>query len=446
MPPLSYFADENPWRIMEDPVPSLVLGEDAKRSIVSDAFEHYERVTANDPDKMKLWGWSGAHMHAHMAAARHGLDSLIRHASGDVHISTSHRVTSVLHGITAERHIRYLADTGMDIRDLPAEVCESALVHPETLFEVDGRRLTTDFLYRLIIWRHLVQSIPGILEFSTILEIGAGLGQLARMTRLQLPDVTQIVVDLPETLIFSYSFLRATFPDLPHRYCDREEDLHKFAEAKGGILYVPAKLAAKLPPINVDMVMNTHSLGEMPIEAVQSYFEIIQSRLATRYLYSLNRYLESYRWHRVPMVAILPDRRWRTLRWRYNPQFVQTDRPYIPVDLMSTLEVILERTATPPQPPHSPHLTPPVRGEEWLRNQWEVVRLQPTQETLRGYAAYLAEVGAREFPFYRDKLRSMGGDCMDLLSAHSKSLYDLTARRKTRKRLKWLWKRLRGKA
>lgn len=405
---------------------------DLQQSIMHDAMAHYEQATTHDPDKMKLWGYTARHMHEHLAAARRGLLPLIHHASGDVHISASHRTTSALHGIIAERHIRYLGREGLDINRLPSSICESPLVHPKIVFHRDGRLLSTDFLYRLCSYQHVAKAIPQLPECATMMEIGAGLGQLARTFRLFSPRATQLIVDLPETLIFSYAFLRANFPDVGHFYCTSAHDISKIPEQRGGFVYIPFKLAKCIRGIKIDVVLNTHSFGEMPIPVAQTYFDIIQNQLDVRYLYSLNRYLQDFRLQPTPMVAVHPDARWRTLRWHFNPEFVQTDRPYIPVDVMSTLEVILERTNEPQSfAAHEPRED--SAGEEFLRQQWEEIRLKPTINALRRYCTFLGEAGVREFPYYFSRLRAIGGKETDLLSADAVRLYTPTLTRKARR-------------
>lgn len=405
---------------------------DLPQSIMCDAIAYYEQATVNDPDKMKLWGYTAQHMHEHLAAARRGLLPLIHHASGDVHISASHRTTSALHGIIAERHIRHLGREGLDINRLPSSICESPLVHPQIVFHRDRRLLSSDFLYRLCIHQHVAKTIPQLSECATLMEIGAGLGQLARTFRLFSPRVTQLIVDLPETLIFSYAFLRANFPDLGHFYCTSAHDISKISEQLGGFVYIPFKLAKHIQGIKIDVAMNTHSFGEMPIPVTQAYFDIIQNQLDLRYLYSLNRYLQDFRLQPTPMVAIHPDARWRTLRWHFNPEFVQTDRPYIPVDAMSTLEVILERT-NQPQSFTVHDLGMDYTGEEFLRQQWEEIRLNPTTDALRRYCTFLGEAGVREFPYYFSKLRAIGDKETDLLSPDAVRLYAPTLMRKAKR-------------
>lgn len=418
----------------------LHLSEPQKREILSDAFRYLE--ASRSEKGSNLWGWGGAHMQAHMAAAQRGLDDLISYASGDVHIAMGQHVGTPAQGIAAERNTRLLADMGLEIETLPPEICESSLVHPGTLYTDKGRILSTDLLYRLCIWCQIDKNIGVASTFATFLEIGGGLGQLARLTRLRYPQSKQIMIDLPETLLFAYSFLRANFPDLDHKYCTTRADIDEIASNSTGIFYVPFALAAEMPDIQVDLAINTHSFGEMPPSTGELYFELLQKKLTVSYLYSVNRYLEPFMNHKAPMLAIQPDEKWRTLHWRFNPEHTVNDRPHIPVDLMCTMEVILERVPEKATAPTYPDSAPFV-SEAWLRQQWDAVRLNPSAENLTNYTAFLGNLKVREFIVYNDRLKRAGGSCISMLTPDAIRLFDIAP--DARRRLSLAWRRMRGR-
>ena len=102
---------------------------------------------------------------------------------------------------------------GIDVDSLPAEVEESPHSCPDISILRAGRRLSVDFLRTLAvahdIRRYLQQSRPPL----HVVELGSGLGHLARTLRVFGVSKSHILIDLPESLIFSYAFLMLNFPD-----------------------------------------------------------------------------------------------------------------------------------------------------------------------------------------------------------------------------------------
>jgi len=172
------------------------------------------------------------------------------------------------------------------------------------------------------------------------------------------------------------------------------------------------------------------------------YMKLFQTHLQVRHFYSLNRYLEPYRTNPEASVSAMLDPHWTTLRWDFNPAITVIDRPTIPVDLMCTLELLVERI------PESKRkeldygklgqewLTKAketeLKGQAWHRSLWESVRLNPSFENLAPYVEFLGNAECREWPYYRDLLASIGGQIPHLAPNTQK----LFARRQSKVRRK----------
>lgn len=254
-------------------------------SILSEARELYFQATCKGGVKTeKLWGWNAPHMKKYWDKTSENLKALIFYAQEEPHIATSRNVFSQAFGFIVEDMISYLKNEGFDLMAAPKEVCESEICSPKVKFEYKGRRLSTDFLYRLAIANSMNSQFE-LNNIHTVFEIGAGLGTLARCLKILNPKLRYYIVDLPETLLFSYCFLKASFPDLKTKYILSASDFSTIN--KESFIFIPVHLASQIPKLSIDLVVNTYSLGEMTQKIVLDYMKLMQEQLDREF------YLES---------------------------------------------------------------------------------------------------------------------------------------------------------
>lgn len=135
-----------------------------------------------------------------------------------------------------------------------------------------------------------------------VLEIGGGIGGMARAVVLHLPGVRRYtLVDHPLCLEIQRRFLGQVFPDHTGLF-----DLFDFvSNAQVKCLFGQ----------EFDLVINTHSFCEMTKEIVAEYFELIQAttRLGgALYTYNRNRYHETLPFKvNVPVADFPFDDRWK---------------------------------------------------------------------------------------------------------------------------------------
>jgi SAM-dependent methyltransferase len=106
-----------------------------------------------------------------------------------------------------------------------------------------------------------------------ILEIGAGFGGLAHEIRKLLPQAHYTIVDLPESLIFSATYLSILHRTEPHRLVVPEDDDATLSATAPGFSFVPNYLFPRLSraACTFDLVLNTLSMSEMSDAQVRDY-------------------------------------------------------------------------------------------------------------------------------------------------------------------------------
>ncbi len=131
-----------------------------------------------------------------------------------------------------------------------------------------------------------------------ILEIGAGYGGLAHHLSNILDNVTYVIVDLPETLLFSASYLSLHNPqkkiyvydpsDFSTLMQGRELDAYDF-------VLLPNYQLQSIRWMRFDLILNMESLGEMTTRQAEEYLDFIKDTCAEVF-YSLNqdRVIQNY--------------------------------------------------------------------------------------------------------------------------------------------------------
>jgi putative sugar O-methyltransferase len=156
-----------------------------------------------------------------------------------------------------------------------------------------GKKLSEQLLQNLVVANDLIQHIPTTSEKHTItVDIGAGFGGSSRILNYYRPNMTQILIDLPETLFLTAYYLKYNFPNkkiaLLEDIYPHLENIHEVIEAYDFII-VPPFVLDYLKEKSVDLVVNASSLAFMSKEYLEYYLETAQRLLKQGgYFYSLN--------------------------------------------------------------------------------------------------------------------------------------------------------------
>lgn len=340
-----------------------------------------------------------------------------------------------------ERAVKWLLReraSRLDEWPVVATLQEAAFSLPENNFMIDGRRYTPDFIRCTNIALRIAATVPISPHSSmTIVELGGGLGHLARVLRAARISQRHIIIDLPETLVFSYSFLRLSFPRAKIQLIRNPTD---FLEDDADFVLVPVAYARCLPPDTCDLFLNTASMGEMRNETIRYWMTFIQEHLRPKYSFMLNRFLNtitrSLEWRRSENECQQHyDRTWEIESWTLEPRYTQC--PYVDTRVSRYVEIVARRGEPGHFKAYALQLVDEVASEDWwrLRSEghvmgmrdnpicvdgsmqgtlfklWEILRLAPTQESVAAMVYYLNRLcrhGGIEFEemeYYRNLLR-----------------------------------------
>lgn len=323
------------------------------------------------------------------------------------------------------RYLNWLRYRETPISEYPPEVCESHLTDKGSLISLEGRLVSTMLLLHLCIWRR-VRDCAG--PTGRILEIGGGYGGLARIAKLMKPDCVYYIVDLPESLFFSYIFLKENFPKSNILYVCKESDVREIRKNKLDFVFVPNVFLHLLEGLDVDLVINTISFGEMTQNAVDSFMSFIQDCVSAKYFYSINRFGQrpggdlpgqAPRWagDDAADTCVKLDASWNLRYWSAwgedgFSQFEQAAAPY--------LEILVERTADRKRSIkanrrraaglYQSATIQEKGGNLWHRYMWDAIRIYPSRTCLEEYCDFFRANRFPELKYYESLLDAAGAD------------------------------------
>jgi len=203
---------------------------------------------------------------------------------------------------------------------------ESPLLSDEVCLELEGHRITTDLMRRLTHLSYIEAKLT-VPDNGVILEIGAGHGAMARLLKTVYQSSTYVIIDLPETLYYSAGFLSSSFPEANIFLGDADNTKDLSAEKLAGydFVFLPISLEACLEGFTIDLLINTHSLGEVPPEISRYWFNFFQNKINTRQFFTVNRFLNRRKWGSTYIGNVCStgyDRDWHILDWNVDPKFM----------------------------------------------------------------------------------------------------------------------------
>lgn len=140
-------------------------------------------------------------------------------------------------------------------------------------------------------------------------EIGAGWGGFARVFKTHVPNSTYVIVDLPQTMLFSTVYLGTLFPDARVHYLDIENPLPAEKWSEFDFVFVPHIAVDKIAAPRLDLALNMVSFQEMTTDQVRGYVNAAADAGA-RFLYSLNRERSPYNPTLTAVSELIAERFW----------------------------------------------------------------------------------------------------------------------------------------
>lgn len=201
------------------------------------------------------------------------------------------------HAVVADPFAQKLARlTKLDRSDLfvPESELLGGFGHP-----IDGKLVNVDALkfFEVMIaidragFMDAVKSDPERKEVW--LEIGAGWGGFGHAVKKRLPATTFVIVDLPQTMLFSATYLLSAFPDAKFAIYP-EMSIEEIGRnlRDYDFAFIPHYLFDKAE-LDLDLAINMVSFQEMTSEQVSGYLKKL-NRMGCRKLFSLNRDRSNY--------------------------------------------------------------------------------------------------------------------------------------------------------
>jgi putative sugar O-methyltransferase len=156
-----------------------------------------------------------------------------------------------------------------------------------------GKKLSDQVLLHMVVVNDIITHVPPLQEKrEVIVDIGSGFGGVSRLLSYYRENSTQILVDLPETLMLTAYYIKYNFPHKKIALLeDIIDDLENFNEIilEYDFVIVPPFILEYIDKKSVDLVMNVASLAFMSKEYLDYYLEQIDRTLKIGgYFYSLN--------------------------------------------------------------------------------------------------------------------------------------------------------------
>jgi putative sugar O-methyltransferase len=124
---------------------------------------------------------------------------------------------------------------------------------------------------------------------KTVLEIGAGWGGFAYQCKILFSNTCYIIIDIPETILFSGTYLKTLFKNCRFLFYGEAGFSNKIKNYHDyDFIFFPHYALNNIPNIALDLCVNIASFQEMTTRQVSDYLEKVYE-LGCPYLYSLNR-------------------------------------------------------------------------------------------------------------------------------------------------------------
>lgn len=197
-------------------------------------------------------------------------------------LAVGNRVNSWIDDFNYLNDVSVLAEKNPILRRI-LEIGPVEFGRPRKQLKIGRRDVSSQFVQQALYASRIIGAIKarGITE-PVVMEIGGGLGGLARLLRAYYGDrLTYYAVDLPETLAIQEWYLRACFPGAPTTYKGARKAV-KFE--RGGLNFINAYVLES-QNIGIDVAVNIDSMQEMNADAVGAYVRYFEANLSERGLF-----------------------------------------------------------------------------------------------------------------------------------------------------------------
>lgn len=230
---------------------------------------------------------------------------------GNLRLHTYHIDGSTYWKVLLSKEKDYILHFSYLYEDLPDRY---KLTAPEACgeygWELQGGYFVND---KILVWQELIKALLSSGKLTEleevispiILEIGGGYGSLTHHLYSLIPQARFVIVDLPETLLFSASYLSLIHGDERVLLVENEQAISLEDIGNYTFILVPNFLLPSLADLKFDLSINVESFQEMTSDQVSEYLEFLHPR--TKALLSWN-YERSYFNMELESVSRLLDK------------------------------------------------------------------------------------------------------------------------------------------
>lgn len=141
-------------------------------------------------------------------------------------------------------------------------------------YEIEGTRIAPKAMRYHALATQIRQILSDISR-PVVAEIGAGYCGMANYLLRDCPSCCYVDFDLPETLMLGAYYLLSTHP-AKKILLYGEEPFDKTSLNTYDVILMPNWNITKMPDMRVDLILNTFSLSEMPLNVIQEYMDQIE--------------------------------------------------------------------------------------------------------------------------------------------------------------------------
>lgn len=198
-------------------------------------------------------------------------------------------------------------------------------------------------------------------KINSVLEIGAGFGNLARII-IQEHDFKYFIIDLPEALIMQSFYLKKFFPEkkicFPHDLQNSELTENEIIKYDIFLMIPSVKIKEKL---NIGCAINSGSFMEMRMSDIKKYFSIIEENLINDgFFFNNNRYFKDTSGEKIKLHCYPYSNKWSVV---YSKNYLNFKRLHLLItkkinsetnDIMEELKKIKKLTSNHAYPDFIP--------------------------------------------------------------------------------------------
>ena len=236
------------------------------------------------------------------------------------------------HVLTSDHYLRYVLGIQRDkfrrswegkIKNIPEKYI---IEEPEggIGFGFGDRFISSDIVrYQMLINALYQRGFLSLLESDQrkfVLEIGGGYGALAHHLSNLATNTTYVIIDIPETLLFSAPYVALHNPQKKVYIYDPSNfaDVLRSGLSAYDFVFIPNYKLDALRTLKFDLVINQNSMGEMTASQVQEHVDVI-AEICTGEIYSYNM-------DRLPVNTELPSLTAALTKKFTLTEFVSEDR------------------------------------------------------------------------------------------------------------------------